>query len=527
MRMFIIFLLAIVCSNIICAQSPQITFQIKPDSNGESWEFVISDVYFLQNKWVRGYLLFGEDDIPRTIKDVLVSSNTVTLLYSPILKKIPVGQYSLKLLCREISWEYKHDFSVQTTLGLAQQKRELSLLYEGYVKNILAITQQITAPSSHQINDQQNIQDTIQTWKNSIQTIQSNIEQNNNLYWVNPDPTSNYEILVMVSQANLILKLQAEKFSKIYYISTLDSPSKSDKEEIVTIESEIKTAQNSIKELGAKILKRQNLPQNFDGQTLQQDLEWFNRLYQDLINLAQTCQKDVNSSREIWNQQSQTLQKEMVLWVQQANDYRASDLGKKYQIQELNLSTSLIELSRNWNDLLSYYHSKINGGATNKRADIAIQNLQQLMSKLLEISQKEAENNQEKIRNAKLQIQKDWENIEKYWNELLGAISTQTDLPSFSQWLNVWKLKFEQDLPTLPSWKTQYPNFSYNYYMIRQQILARTELEIRLRQIIKDKKQANAKKGELERVQAYIIRCNWEVRLSLVKINKQLAELNK
>lgn len=520
----IIFILLI---NLIWCQTPQITFQSKPYNNGEMWEFSISAIDHLDGQEIISMLQLNNTDIQHSKRITAVRAGQAKIIYNLGGKMLSKGKYKLHLVCPSPTWDYYYEFTVGTAADLAQQRRELSLLYERYVQQVLELAKKLEGiiPAQNQNPNEQYITTRMHEWRDSIYKIKADVEQARNTYWAVPDLSSTNELSQLLLQLEQLWELQSIRLQDMYNISLPDSNALIRQEmQKLTPENQIVQVSNlmaNIQQFADQILQKQNLPQNLNAQTLQEDLNWFHRLFQDLDQLFRSCENQGATGRENWNKQSLLIQNEMKLWELQVNDYKNSSLAAKYKTQEINLMASLAELKRNWDDMFSYCNAKIQGRPTKIVPETVIQNLQMHINILLGIPRKEQAEKLEIRRQAGLQAQKDYQLMENYWKELLENIQVQKDLAKFSQWYKTWQTKLDKELPHDPTWQSLLSEFVSDYNSMRNHIVNRAELELQMRQLAKAGP-TNRQPGELETAQAYIVQCNWGFRLGLPKAKKKL-----
>lgn len=509
------------------AQSAQIQFQSQPYSNGEIWQFSIFDIEFLDGQKIIVLLQFNQHDIQYTRKECLVNSGKTVVVYNIVDKIVSKGKYKLCLVCLPKSWDYDYEFIIGTPIDIMQQRRETSLSYERWINQLLELAKKIETiipPPSNPHLDSSFVSSKMQEWHHHLQKLKEEITQKHNTYWVPPDEASAYEIEHILLMIEQLWALQTIRLSQLYHITWQGIPI--DEEDIAPEDQEFQAIHlmHDITQEAEHILQKQSLPRNLNEQTLREHLIQFNHLYQELTELFQTCHIQGIEGQEIWDQQAPLLQNEIQLWELESSDYKTSTLAATYKTRDLNLTNSLNELKRNWDDVFSYYHAKIQRKATNINLDLAVQNLQNHIGSLLVIPKKERIVKGEIRRQASSQAQKNLQLMEAYWKELIATIQTQKNLSLFSQWYQTWQAKVEQDLPYLPSWHEVLPEFVSDYQHLRGNIFIRANLEIKMRQLIKAGPN-HRQPGELETVQAYIIKSKWAFRLEFPKIKKELARL--
>ncbi len=437
--------------------------------------------------------------IPKTESNVKTFGEMLIVEYGPIEQKIPSGKYTWELtLLSEIDTTNRFPFSKEFYIGTPSQKqretRESSQFYQNIIQQVLLLAQEIQNTKATSKVPIQEMFPLLQNWYSRCQKINNQFQQYQKEFWFLTDAQSFKETRNILRTLEILVIVGTYQFTQQTPVPwDPELPQKIGKLAFNEILKKISESFEQINRESKKILSRLSIPENLTEKNLQEDLLWFNRIFQDLQKSYEEY-KTSPTQAETWLKQAKEIDEELSAFVLRIEDYQNSPLIKKYP----NLAEKMKSLVNLWKNIFAGYSARIQGKSTSHNPDKIIPELQKIFNELSDIERiKSLEDAEIKAASLK-QAQQDVKYLKTLYEELQQNLMI-SDTQKYIEWQSAWITKV-QAIPTPPSWKPFSSGLALTYHYTILELIGRARIETEFRQA-KDNATKQIKKAMLKRCQ--------------------------
>jgi len=444
------------------------------------------------NTWIVSRLLFENEPIPNAQKDYIIRSNRVIAIYGPIAQQIPSGKYvwEFVLLSKHESkyFPYRKEFYQGTSSQQRLETRAWSKFYYESALNLrdfaieLQETKLATDPTKRLAQ--------WQSWQDRFVELKAKIEAYENQFWFAPDFTSSEDLRQTLGFVETILTcIAARSYRELKVAIPKDWLDKCQRLDDAQIALYPNRAYQSILTLYQKMVARLALPMNLKEQSIEQDLSWFNQLFQQFRTQSSIFLSNPEITLEEWQKQFSQFQDQTKVFELQILDYQKSPLPGKYP----KLNQQLTGLLTNWKEFIAIVNAQIQKqrgvpapqSLLQKDPQKNIEEMQKITLELLELP-KIAQENEAKAKKAALQIMiQHGRQFIQYYAELQKGLAIK-ELKAFQEWNVGWKTQLESMRVNYSNWRKLNPELARDYHIALVALLTRANLELRRRQGIDD-----------------------------------------